>query len=96
MNSNVFTADRQMFSAYRGVVASGEQPVANEAETCYSGAEVKPARLREKVNSREQLILDAVGDVLQVGPWQSHGATQHTLKRVRPASQHRAKQSGVK
>lgn len=47
MNSNIFSADRQMVSANRGVVTSGEEPVANEAETCYGGAEVKPARLRE-------------------------------------------------
>lgn len=47
MNSNVFSADRQMVSAYCGVVTSGEEPVANEAETCYGGAEVKPAWLGE-------------------------------------------------
>lgn len=35
----------------------------------------------EKVNSREQLISDAVGGVLEVCLGLSHGATQQTLKK---------------
>lgn len=69
-----------MVSAYRDVVACGEEPVANEIEAYYSGAEGKPAGLSEKVDSREQFILDAVGGILQVGLRLSRAA-QHTLRK---------------
>lgn len=42
-----------MFSVYRDVIAFGEKPMADEVEARYSGVEVNPAGVREKVDSRE-------------------------------------------
>lgn len=64
---------------YCDAVASGEKPVADEVQACHSGAEVKPVGFGEKVNSREELISDGVGGILQVCLWMSHGAIQQTL-----------------
>lgn len=49
---------------YRDVVACVEKPVTDKVEAGYSGAEVNPVGFREKVDSREQFIFNAVGSVL--------------------------------
>ena len=64
---------------YRDIVACGKKPVADEVKAGHSGAEVNPVGLREKINSGEQLISDAVTGVLEVGLGLSQRATQHTL-----------------
>lgn len=73
--------DSQCLFVYRDVVACDVEPMAEEVEAGYSGAEGNPVRLREKVRSREQFLSDAVKGVLEVGLGLSQGATQHTLGR---------------
>ncbi|TNN28597.1 hypothetical protein EYF80_061255 [Liparis tanakae] len=73
--------DRPFSSVYRNVVACVEKPVADEVKAGDGGAQVNPLGFREKVDSREQLVSDAVIGVMEVGLWLSQGTTQHTLGR---------------
>lgn len=73
--------DKQRLCVYRDVVACGEKPVADKVKAGYNGAKVNPVGFREKVDSREQFISDAVKGVLEVGLGLTRGATQHTLRK---------------
>lgn len=64
---------------YRDVIACAEKPVAEEVKAGYCGFEMNPIGIREKVDSREQLLSNAVGGILQVSLGLSHGAIQNAL-----------------
>lgn len=53
--------------------------MAGEVQAGYSGAEVSPVWFREKTDSREQFIPNAVIGVLEVSLGLSQGAAQYTL-----------------
>lgn len=74
------SAESNRWPAYPDVVACGEKPAAGEMKAGYSGAEVSSAGFREKVDTREQLVSDAMTGVLEISLGLNQGAGQHTLE----------------